>query len=93
VSDFFEEMGEMRTAIDRQQAPHANVGFQEGGSVVEILLLLEPSLLERLERIAEEQGMAAASFIRRLLRAFLHHSAAGQRIPGAGSGPKDANTG
>jgi hypothetical protein len=29
--------------------------------------------VERLEEVAEEQGVAAASLIRRLLREFLHH--------------------
>ena len=81
ASNFFmEEKGEMMTAIHRQQTP-AGGDFQEDGSVEEISLLLEPSLLERLKELAEVQGMAAASLIRRLLREFLHHPAAGQRIP------------
>ncbi|HEY7312826.1 MAG TPA: hypothetical protein VH643_25910 [Gemmataceae bacterium] len=82
----------MMKSIDLQQAPLANGGFQEGGSVVEISLLLEASLLEGLDEVAEEQGIAAASLIRRLLREFLHHPAYGQRIPGVGSGRDDPST-
>jgi hypothetical protein len=85
--------GEMTAVIDWQQAPLANGGFQEGGTVVEIGLLLEPSLLEGLEEVAQEQGMAAASLIRRLLRDFLHHPAASQRIAGTGSRLSDASAG
>ncbi len=82
----------MTTVIDLQQTPLANYGYQEGGTVVEIGLLLEPALLERLEEVAEEHGVAAACLIRCLLRDFLHHPNTGQRIPGAGSGPNGLNT-
>jgi hypothetical protein len=75
VFDFFMlQEAEMTTIIDWQQAPLVNGSFQEGSIVEEVSLLLEPSLLERLEKVAGEHGMAAASLIRRLLREFLHHS-------------------
>lgn len=75
----------MKQAIDLQPAPLANGGFKESGTVEEINLLLEPSLLERPEAVAEAQGMAAASLIRRLLREYLNHPTAYQRISGSGS--------
>jgi hypothetical protein len=77
--------------IDLKQAPLAGGGFQEGGTVVEINLLLEAALLERLDEVANERGMAVASLIRRLLRKFLHHSAPGQRIHRVGSGRRETD--
>ena len=71
--------------IDLQEDPLANGVFQDSGTVEEICLLLEPSLLERRESVAEAQGMAAALLIRRPLRKYLYHATAYQRIPVAGS--------
>ena len=82
----------MMMVIGRQQVSLAKGGLQNDGTIQEISLLLEPSLLERLEEVAEEQGMAAASLIRRLLRDFLHHPAVGQRIAEVSSRLKDENT-
>lgn len=69
------------TALDLEQDPFVNSSFPESGAVLEIRFLLEPTLLERLEEAADEQGMAAVSLIRRILREFLHHPADGPRIP------------
>jgi hypothetical protein len=51
----------------------ADEGRLEEDSVVEVPLLLEVPLLERLEEAAEEQGLAAAGYVRRLLRDILLH--------------------
>ncbi len=55
----------------------------EGGPVEEIGLLLEPSLLKRLEEAAQEQSMSVASLIRLLLREFLHPPAAAKESSGS----------
>jgi|SRR5579875_1213950 len=94
ISDFFmEQESEMMTAIDLQRVPIANGGFQKNGAVEEISLLLEPSLLKRLEEVAEEHGMTAASLVRCLLRSFLQHPATGQGISGSSPYYNGANTG
>lgn len=83
----------MVTAIDLQRVLFANGGFQKAGAVEEISLLLEPSLLKKLEEVAEEHGMTAAKLTRCILRSFLHHSATGQGISGSGPRDNSANTG
>jgi hypothetical protein len=90
---FAAQEGRMTKVTDSQQAPLASNGFQEESTVVEIKLLLEDSLLESLDEFAEEQGIATAPLIRRVLREFLHHSVAGQQKSGAGSKSHDRKPG
>jgi hypothetical protein len=87
-----EQEGEMVTAIDLRRVTLGKGGFQEDDAVEEISLLLEPTLLNRLEEVAEQHGMTAASLIRSLLRNLLDNPATGQGISGCGPYYNVANT-
>jgi hypothetical protein len=57
-------------AIDTEKVQRVGV-FREGGTVVEVSLLLESQLLAALESAARRQGMTAGTMLRRLIRDFL----------------------
>ncbi len=83
----------MVTAIDLQRVTLANDGFQKDGAVDEICLLLEASLLKKLEEVAEDHGMTAANLIRCLLRGMMKHPATDQVMSGGSLYYNVANTG
>ena len=58
-------------AIDTEKVQRADGGCREGGTVVEVPLLLESRLLTALESAASAQGTTAATMLRRLIRDFL----------------------
>lgn len=63
-------------AIESEMDTVMDNGFQVGSTFVEINLLLEARLLAALEVAAKERGLTAATITRRLIRDFLHPTAA-----------------